>query len=243
MHEQPRSPADFAAIISGDDPPLIVGGQAVNIWAELYVGAAPELAEFEPFMSRDADILGTRAVAAALAARAGWECHAAQRDTVTVAILTKSSDTGDPPLVVEVLDEVNGLTGSDLALDETVETRDGEHYRLLSPLVMLKAKLYNLISLVGQDRPQDLRHVRMLLMIVPHYLNEMATEAREKKERERDLLGAIRYLGDLLRLPWVGNATRAHQLDLRTMFPPWLREACPDAARAAIDEITPPQAG
>ena len=99
MREQPRSPADFSAIISGDDPPLIVGGQAVNIWAELYVGAAPELAEFEPFMSRDADILGTRALAVALAARAGWECLSAQRDTVTVAVLTKASDTGDLPLV------------------------------------------------------------------------------------------------------------------------------------------------
>jgi hypothetical protein len=31
MPEQPRSPADFAAIISGEKPPLIVGGQAVNI--------------------------------------------------------------------------------------------------------------------------------------------------------------------------------------------------------------------
>lgn len=193
--------------------------------------------ECEPFMSRDADIFGTRALADALATRAGWECHAAKRETVTVAILTKAVGTDEPPLVVEVLDEVNGLTDTDLALHETVETHHGARYRLLSPLVMLKAKLYNLISLVGQDRPQDFRHVQMLLAIVPHYLNEMAKEAGTGKAVEKDLLGAIKYLGELIKMPWVGNATRAHGLDLRALFPAWLREALPSAARAALDEI------
>ena len=240
MGEQPRAPAEFAAIIAGDDPPLLIGGQAVNIWAELYVEAAPELAEFEPFMSRDADIFGTRALAAALAARAGWDCHAAKPDTVTAAILVKSASDGSS-LVVEVLDEVNGLSGADLALHATVAARSGERYRVLSPLVLLKAKLYNLISLVGQDRPQDLRHVRMLLAIVPHYLGEMVADVRAGKVPERDLLGAIRYLGELIRLPWVGNAVRSHGLDLRAMFPTWLREACSDGARTAIAEIAPPE--
>lgn len=240
MPEPARTPAEFAAVISGDDPPLMVGGQAVNIWAELYAQAAPELAEFEPFVSRDADIFGTRALAVKLAAHAGWECLAAKRGTVTAAILVKLAADGSS-LVVEVLDEVNGLNDADLALHETVEARDGKRYRLLSPLVMLKAKLYNLISLVGQERPQDLRHVRMLLTIVPHYLHEMAAEVRTQKNAERDLLGAIRYLGEVIRLPWVGNAVRAHGLDLRAMFPAWLREACPTAAQASLDAITLPK--
>lgn len=105
----------------------------------------------------------------------------------------------------------------------------------------MKAKLYNLISLVGQDRPQDLRHVRMLLAIAPHYLGEMAADVRTREAPERDLLGAIRYLRELVRLPWVGNAVRGHGLDLRAMFPPWLREACPGAARAALDAIVVPE--
>ena len=109
---------------------------------------------------------------------------------------------------------------------------------MLSPLVLLKAKLYNLNSLVGQDRPQDLRHVRMLLVIVPRYLGEMAAGVRTREAPERDLLGAIRYLGELVRLPWVGNAVRSHGLDLRAMFPPWLRAACPGGAQGAIDEIS-----
>ena len=139
-----------------------------------------------------------------------------------------------------MLGEVNGLTATDLALSSTVEARTGERYRVLSPLVLLKAKLYNLISLVNQDRPQDLRHVRMLLAIVPRYLAEMAADVHARKALERDLLGAIRYLGELVRLPWVGNAVRSHRLDLRAMFPPWLRATCPSEAQAAIDGISPP---
>lgn len=135
MGEQPRAPAEFAAIIAGDDPPLLVGGQAVNIWAELFVEAAPELAEFEPFVSRDADIFGTRSLAAALAVRAGWDCRTAKPETVTAAILVKSASDGSS-LVVEVLDEVNGLTDADLTLHAVVEARTGERYRVLSPLVM-----------------------------------------------------------------------------------------------------------
>ena len=88
-----------------------------------------------------------------------------------------------------MLVEINGLTAADLALDETVETHTGARFRMLAPLVMLKAKLYNLISLVHQERPQDLRHVRMLLIIVPHYLREMAAELRTNQATARDLLG------------------------------------------------------
>ena len=79
--------------------------------------------------------------------------------------------------------------------------------------------------------------MRMLLAIIPHYLNDMAAELRAGNGSERDLLGAIRYLREVIRLPWVGNAVRAYRLDLRALFPAWLREACPNAARAAIDEI------
>jgi hypothetical protein len=34
---------------------LLVGGQAVNLWAELYKKNEPEILELQPFTSRDAD--------------------------------------------------------------------------------------------------------------------------------------------------------------------------------------------
>ncbi|MEY2880478.1 MAG: hypothetical protein RLZZ15_2858, partial [Verrucomicrobiota bacterium] len=63
------SPAEFAEILSTGDLPLIVGGQAINIWAESYAGRVAGLEGFLPFTSRDADIHGSRAQAEAIARR------------------------------------------------------------------------------------------------------------------------------------------------------------------------------
>lgn len=52
---EPRTPADFAEILAGEEPPLLVGGQAVNLWAEIYANQAPGLESFAPFTSADAD--------------------------------------------------------------------------------------------------------------------------------------------------------------------------------------------
>ena len=41
-------------------PYLLVGGQAVNYWAERYLVTAPELANLQPFTSEDIDFKGTR---------------------------------------------------------------------------------------------------------------------------------------------------------------------------------------
>lgn len=42
-----------------DDQPVMVGGQAVNLWAERYLPfAANDLAEFELFVSKDLDLVG-----------------------------------------------------------------------------------------------------------------------------------------------------------------------------------------
>ena len=50
-----RSPSDFGEIFHAADLPLIVGGQAVNLWAEVFRGVIPELEDFHPFLSVDAD--------------------------------------------------------------------------------------------------------------------------------------------------------------------------------------------
>jgi len=200
----------------------------------------PTLAAFEPFTSFDADIFGSRALAETLAARAGWECRILpKRDSASVAILLKSNAVGEPPLVIEVLDEVNGLTETDLALSTVVELEGGQRYRLPSPLVLFKAKLYNLISLANLDRPQDLRHTRMLMALIPHYLNDLLSAVRRAEVPERELLGAVRYLRDVIRQPWAGNALRSHGLDHRALFSEELRRRSPLMVRAAIEDIAP----
>ncbi len=237
MSKVPRTPAEFSEILSGENPPLIVGGQAINIWAEIYACQSPSLDAFAPFTSADADIYGNRMLAETLAKRSGWECHFTNDpNSVSVAILIKPMTDNEPPLTIEVLNEVNGLTAADLNMSTVIELADGTQYCTPSPLVLLKAKLYNLVSLANLDRPQDLRHVRMLLHIVPLYLNELAAEYQAGGITQESLLGAVRYAGNVITAPFAGNAGRSHRLDLDEIFPPSLQLSGPENVRTAIRE-------
>jgi hypothetical protein len=122
-------------------------------------------------------------------------------------------------LVVEVLGEINGLNAEDLNKDESVTLAAGRTYRIPAPAVLLKAKLYNLASLVGLDRPQDLRQARMLMLIVPQYFNELYAEQRAGKMMLENLVGAIRYCRNVVHSDVAGNVSRAHRLDFRHLLP------------------------
>ncbi|MBC7368849.1 MAG: hypothetical protein H7343_18895 [Undibacterium sp.] len=74
MSDQHRTAA-FAPVQADPAQPHIVGGQAANPWAEIYVASEPELTAFEPFTSKDADIHGNRELAAILQRRSGWTCR------------------------------------------------------------------------------------------------------------------------------------------------------------------------
>jgi hypothetical protein len=116
MPRTPRTPADYSEILGGKELPLIVGGQAVNLWAELYANHSSALAEFAPFTSADADIYGNRAFAETLARRSGWECRfPSEPNSVVAALLVKPGATESAgALTIEVLSDVNGLTDADL---------------------------------------------------------------------------------------------------------------------------------
>lgn len=144
---------------------------------------------------------------------------------------------GHPVLTVEVLKEVNGFTDSDLALDSMVELNDGHTYRTPSPLVLLKAKLYNLVSLANLDRPQDIKHVRMLLQIIPRYFNELSGELRASRLTEEDLLAAVNYAGSVILAPFSVSAARSHGLNLRSIFPSSLQAGGQGRVRELIQTI------
>jgi len=63
-----RPPEDFALLLATKEPVLLVGGQAVNIWAMYYESRTISLA---PFVSRDVDVLGDRDTFTALGRIAG----------------------------------------------------------------------------------------------------------------------------------------------------------------------------
>jgi len=62
----------FAEVLNPAEKPILVGGQAGNLWAEHFASAIPALNSLRPFMSKYADIFGDRAIAERLALATKW---------------------------------------------------------------------------------------------------------------------------------------------------------------------------
>lgn len=132
--------------------------------------------------------------------------------------------------------EVNGLTEADLALDTIVDF-EGARYRIPAPPILLKAKLYNLASLVFTERPQDFKHVRMLCAIVPHYLNELAAEFRAGRVSEKLFAAAVSYTTDVITSGYAGNAANPRGLDLARVIPASIWLTGPAALQPVLERL------
>jgi len=215
---EPREPSDFAEILTLPESPLLVGGQAVNVWAEHFASRDSRLEAYRPFISKDADVFGDQALAERIAAASGWKLrYYGEPRTIAVGVLTKEIP-GKEPLLVEIIRSVNGLTSRDLADSDLVELRPGQVYRIPSPIVLLKAKLAN-VAEIDQAKRQDIRHVQMLIPCVREYLCEAIEEARANRMTEREIIDLLEAARELCTAPRNLGLIREHGFELREVFP------------------------
>lgn len=187
-------PADFAEVFEDPALPTIIGGQAVNLWAQYYSSKAPELAAFRPFTSKDGDLWADRSTVIALRDRTGWQCQLYNEPrTHAVGVLSKEIPGQKDPLKIEILKDVHGLTDEDLAKSTEIVIDGGKPMRVLDAPVLLKGKIATLNSFSGKDRPNDERHIRLLIPITRCFLIERIEAVRKGRIKERSLLSAIRY--------------------------------------------------
>ncbi len=172
---------------------LLVGGQAVNLWALYYKDRASDLA---PFVSRDADVLGDQETLAQLGRATGikptfFPMHPPSNEIGFIF----SKDPAGLPLLVEVLRYVNGVNNEELR--ETVyEFAVGEKpviLRVPGPIVLLKAKISN-VAVIKQTGRQDARHVAILARILPAHFSDLQSTTISGRITERRLLDAVEQL-------------------------------------------------
>jgi hypothetical protein len=208
----------FAEVLNSAEKPILVGGQAVNLWAEHYASAIPELDPLRPFMSKDADIFGDREMAERLAVATKWRLTSYNEPrTIAVAMLTKDVP-GKDPLLIEVINTVNGLSSKDLVDPDILEIRPGQAYRVPSPVILLKAKLAN-ASQLDQSRRQDVRHVQMLIPCVCEYLREAHDRALAGQITERQLINLLETARALCSDKTYIELGQRHGLRLSKLFP------------------------
>ncbi len=198
-------------------PLLLVGGQAVNLWALYYQERTVGLA---PFVSRDADVLGDKETLKALGKLAGAKPQffpLRPPSNEVGVVITK--DANGQPLLIEVLRSVHGVTNEEL--NEPIYTmaigKSSVQVQVPGPIVLLKAKIANLADLPQTGR-QDARHVAILTRLLPAYLEDLQKAASEGRMEERKLLS---FLERLLTIITSKNGPKAFEqlkIDPRTLF-------------------------
>lgn len=214
--------SDFEQVLCREPLPLLVGGQAVNLWALVYARNSAVLAELEPFLSRDCDLFGDSDTLRRLAEATHWKVTFSPKGqpSPVVGFLT-GRDVVGRELTVEVLYAVKGLQPSDLAR-ETIVKLDDKPYRTLSPVTLLKAKLANLVEM-PQTEPgltrNDLKHVRILVPCIAGYLSEAHERCLGGTLSERGLANLFEETVQVVTSEYAQQVRRTEQLDLLQCFP------------------------
>lgn len=232
---EPRPPEDFAALLTTQEPVLLVGGQAVNLWALYY---EPRTADLAPFVSRDVDVLGDRETLAALGKLAGTkpQFFPVKPPTNEIGVVIAKDHNG-LPLLIEVLRYVHGVSNEELR--EPVYTVEvGEtHVQVPGPIALLQAKIANVAD-ISQPGRQDARHVVILAQVLPAYLEDLQKAVVEGRMEERKLIEFLERLLAVVTAEKARKVFKQLQLDARSLFTGLGHEKLPKLRRF-IDKRMP----
>ncbi len=204
-----------------DAQALIVGGQAVNFWAEVFQEEEPELRQYRPFTSSDLDLhrpnVSVRGLLCAQAGRIEPERDPFGKafTIVSQTFLIQGADGGVLP--VDELKMVAGLHADEVKKGGVLVEFAGVTIHVLNPICCLKAKFFNVRTLAQRNR-QDLKHVKILVICVRAFVRRLLAEA-SASGNHRPLLNALRQVLLYTSHTTVVQTARSHGIDLTRTLP------------------------
>lgn len=216
-----HAPDEFRRVLEHPVAPIVIGGQAVNIWALYYLKKRPQLNEFAPFLSKDCDIFVPKGGEEEIARDSGWHLVRAKGGKASpVRAFLKSKDAVGNSLLVEVLWTVYGMESDDLKKHADLDI-DGLRVRVLTPPVLLKGKIENMQKLPQAGR-QDLKHVRILIGCVAETIAENLLDLELGNIKSRSVIRLLEYCRSVVTSPGAIRLARTEGLDWNHAFPPRL---------------------
>jgi hypothetical protein len=185
-------------------PYVLIGGQAVNFWAELYLAAEPALKKHIPFTSGDIDFRGNRDDVRHIAGQ--LELPAVFPDKVSMTALAGAIPLriGKQPSNIEIVRLIPGVSVATVDALAVVTEFGGHQIRVLDPISLLCCKV-NLALTVPQKDRQDVEHLKILIHCVRGFLRELLREV------ERGNLPAKGWLGAVNKLAKLGKSTQGRK--------------------------------
>lgn len=195
---------------------ILVGRQAVNLWASRYEQADAAWQALRPYQSRDLDYHGGLAEArrAMNVLNARGRLNTGMEPSPNAGVLTVRLPGGEELLI----DILTGLFGVSTAEVERTAVRfaasgtlEGLTMRVIHPLLLLEGKAASLRGL-SQEGRQDAKHLRILCLVLKEWLAEQVS-------RPRDVFRAVERIGACTGSP-DGLHAFAQGIDIWNA-PPW----------------------
>lgn len=193
----PDAVIELASILQLDDGAFVVGGQALNLWAELYYEHCPELADFAPFTSKDLDYFGHQDAASKLAAALGGEVIFPDPDDASPNSALVRATIGDREIQIDFIRHVMGVRPKrleELATELVVPLDNGGELAipLMHPLHCLQSRIANVLKLGRLDQTA-MRQLGAAPYVLEAYLLHML-DLGEVKEVQSTLRNLYHYL-------------------------------------------------
>jgi hypothetical protein len=169
-------------------PYILIGGQAVNYWAERYLSTEPELELFQPFTSEDIDFKGGQEDVQRIARQLELPPGYPAKVEMTALAGVIPFQIGDLKSSIEIVRRVPGVSGTASIPAVEVEWH-GKTIRVLDPISLLASKL-ELAATVPQNKRRDVAHLKILVPCVRTFLHEVLQQVERDETPARNWLGA-----------------------------------------------------
>lgn len=230
-------PHDYRLICAGRETPTIVGGQAVALWAISYLEKGDADLCATKYGSKDLDILADKKVLDYLKTVPGWVFKPSDLKNwmdSRKGFLHGTSEDGRK-LLVEVLHSVHGLKAPDFAHVETIR-HSGVEYKVLDPVVMLKAKAANVRDIKPDPSSprHDREHLQLIARCVPIYLRNMHAAGVANPTIEKETIAVISRAFKTLQNTKTAQTLRVEGISPASLIPAELIESPLPRIRAAF---------
>lgn len=182
-------PEDAARLIgeTHSEHAVLIGGQAVAIWSRYFnIGARL------PTLTDDIDYLGTKAEVKRASDRLTLphklKIATFDDNTPSSGLLSVDLEGYAQPVLVDYLAAIIGVESKAIEKSAVVVEFQGKPLRILHPLQLLQAKIWNLYRLERKRTPEGIEQARLAIEIAAAFIEQAGLE-------QRDLLDAIEAIG------------------------------------------------
>lgn len=166
---------------------VLIGGQALNFWAEQYSDRAPSLQAFGPYTSKDIDFCGQRDVVMTCASLLGGQSSFPVQPVRTEVIgkILFPMGAGDE-MEIDVLRNPYGLPAEEvdrMAIPVTTVDKAGNDvtFRVMHPVHCMESRVANVLGLPEQyNNPHGLQQMRASVVCAAEFLRELLDQGERR---------------------------------------------------------------